>query len=179
MVAVVFRSWWKCKQTWTRSILVIVSGKNKQTKKTHEQWHFRTTSQPGHLCAAQLVELDRGAFLAIPLLMEWCAEHRRVSHVNTLPGADYSCPTSDLCLRSLPWLFFPNKSTPAWNWICMWQHDVVFCSTVCVYIRNVWTVFLLYSSHHGLPVWLESAGWHDVHWNSAGLLTGRCVCSDS
>lgn len=107
MVAVVFRSRWKCKQTW--SILVIVSEKNK--KKPHEQRHFRTTSQPGNLCAAQLVELDRGAFLAFPLLMEWCAEHRKVSHVNTLRGTDYSCRTSDLCLNSLPWLFFfPMKA---------------------------------------------------------------------
>lgn len=36
-----------------------------------------------------------------------------------------------------------------------------------------------YCSHHGFPVWPESSGWHDVHWNSTGLLTGCCVCTDT
>lgn len=36
-----------------------------------------------------------------------------------------------------------------------------------------------FHSHHGISVWPQSAGWHDVHWDSAGLLTGRCVCTDS
>lgn len=136
MVAVVFRSRWKCKQTWTRSILVIVSGENK--KKPHEQRHFRTISQPGNLCAAQLVEHDRGAFLAFPLLMEWCAEHRKVSHVNTLRGTDYSCRTSDLCLNSLPWLFFFPMKAHLHGIESVSGNIMLFSVLLCVFILEMY-----------------------------------------
>ncbi len=34
------------------------------------------------------------------------------------------------------------------------------------------------TSYHGFPVWLESAGGHDVYWNLAGILFGGCLCSN-
>lgn len=43
-------------------------------------------------------------------------------------------------------------------------------------------VFILFlfacCSHHGFPVWPEGSRWHDVYWNSAGLLAGCHVCAD-
>ncbi len=35
------------------------------------------------------------------------------------------------------------------------------------------------SSYNGDVVWLEGAGWHDVHWHPAGLHSGGSLCAST
>ena len=103
-----------------------------------------------------------------------------------------------------PLCLFCCENMPAWDLICIcscscafvvwciWRKQLyvgvnkcfpVFCSSIsptCFCERwKCWLYFSAHSSHHGFPVWPQSAGRHDVHWDSAGLLAGCCVCTHS